>query len=196
VPVPSTTKFLTFAACFILAAGLGAAPAAGQAAAGGYAGQQPPGPLSPAHAVSPGTNCQACHGPDHKVLPEKCLACHQEIARQAAAPKGYHRDKNEGCADCHAEHQEPGKSIVPLDVKDFDHSETGTVLGGAHQKISGCDRCHRPDNTLPRTKTKSYIFKDTGCRACHRPPHPGRQDDCLACHNQDSWSIDRANGGR
>jgi hypothetical protein len=195
VPVPSISKFFTFAAFSLLIIGLGAVAAAGQAA-GGYAGQTPPGPLSPGHAVSPGTNCQACHGAGNKVLPEKCLACHKEISRQAGAPKGYHRDKQDSCADCHAEHQGAGKSIVPLDVKDFDHSETGTVPAGAHQKVVGCDRCHRPDNTLARTQAKSYILKDPGCRSCHRPPHPGRQDDCLACHDQNSWSVDRLNGGQ
>lgn len=164
------------------------------AAAPGTAGQEPPGPLSRAHSASPGLVCKACHGPDQKVLPSNCLACHPEIARQNGAPKGYHRDKAEGCADCHAEHQGAGKSIVPLDVKDFDHAETGTEHQGAHRKVSECARCHRPENTLARTVTRSYILKDNGCRSCHRPPHPGRQDDCLACHNLDSWAVDRGAG--
>jgi hypothetical protein len=151
-----------------------------------------PGPLSVAHAETPGPNCQSCHGPDKKAATSKCLACHQEIARQQSAPKGFHRDKNEGCADCHAEHQGKDASLVPLDIKSFDHSETGTFLRGPHQKVTDCGLCHRPDNTLSRTKTRSYILKDAGCRACHRSPHPGRQDDCLACHSPEKWAIDRA----
>ncbi len=156
--------------------------------------QEPPGPLSRAHASSPGLVCKACHGPDQKILPSNCLACHPEIARQKGAAKGYHRDKSEGCADCHAEHQGEGKSIVPLDLKDFDHAETGTEQQGAHRTVADCAKCHRPEISLPRTLTKSYIIKDAGCRSCHRPPHPGRQDDCLACHNRDSWTVDRFGG--
>jgi len=151
-----------------------------------------PGPLSVGHAETPGPNCASCHGPDRKVVSSKCLVCHQEIARQQSSPKGFHRDKAEGCADCHAEHQGTGKSLIPLDVKDFDHSETGTVLRGPHQKVSDCGRCHRPENSYPRAKTKSYIMKASGCRTCHPSPHPGRQDDCLACHTPEKWAIDRA----
>lgn len=164
---------------------------------GAWAGpqsQELPGPLSVGHAETPGPHCQSCHGSDMKIAPSKCLACHQEIARQQSAPKGFHRDKAEGCADCHAEHQGAGKSLIPLDVKDFDHSETGTVLSGPHRKVTDCGRCHRPENSYPRAKTRSYIMKASGCQACHHSPHPGRQDDCLACHTPETWTIDRLNG--
>ena len=39
------------------------------------------------------------------------------------------------------------------------------------------------------------VSPGANCRGCHQPPHPGRQNDCLACHNQNSWSADRVNGG-
>jgi hypothetical protein len=184
------------AGCVLLVALGGVAAAIAPAPGQKSSVQEMPGPLSPAHAGTPGPNCQACHDANFKAIPQKCLACHQEIGRQASAPKGYHRDKREGCADCHAEHQGEGKSLVPLDIKDFDHAETGTVLRGGHQKVVGCDSCHRPEVSFPRAKTKSYILKESGCRACHRPPHAGRQDDCLACHDQNSWTVDRVNGGK
>ena len=192
---PIRRRSLVCTVLLLLSLGAAGASAARASGTGGRPqSQEMPGPLSVAHAETPGPNCQSCHGPDKKAAPSKCLACHQEIARQQSAPKGFHRDKNEGCADCHAEHQGEGKSIVPLDVKDFDHAETGTEQQGAHRKVSECDRCHRPEISLTRTVTKSYILKDANCRACHRPPHPGRQDDCLSCHNRDSWTVDRGPG--
>ncbi len=160
--------------------------------------EKAPRPLSVAHAESPGpSNCKACHGPGNKVEPGLCLACHAEIARQLApsAVKGFHRDKGDDCAVCHAEHQGPGTSIVPLDVKDFDHAETGTILRGAHAGIKNCALCHKPALSLPRARTTSYILADARCRACHRSPHPGREDECLACHDQTSWTVDRGPAG-
>jgi hypothetical protein len=156
--------------------------------------EKPPRGLSAAHAESPGpSNCQACHGPENKVEPRLCLACHAEIARELSpsAVKGFHREKGGECAVCHAEHQGSGTSIVPLDVKDFDHAETGTTLRGAHAGIKDCALCHKPALSLPRTRTTSYILVDPRCASCHRSPHPGREDECLACHNQSSWTVDR-----
>ena len=154
--------------------------------------QEAPGPLSIAHAVTPGiSNCSACHTPQYEVKPEKCLICHGEISKQASSEKGYHRDKQEDCFICHIEHQGSDALFVPLDLGNFDHSETGTELQGAHRKIEDCSLCHRPELSLPRNKTRSYIFNDSTCRTCHDSPHPGRQIDCLACHNRDSWIVRR-----
>jgi hypothetical protein len=77
-----------------------------------------------------------------------------------------------------------------MDPEDFDHSETGTELKGAHAGIKDCRACHRPDNTFPRTKSQSYLLLRSGCTACHQPPHPGRQEQCLACHTQKDWRVD------
>jgi hypothetical protein len=154
--------------------------------------QEIPGPLSEAHAVKPGdAGCAACHQAPGEISPAKCLACHTEIASRVASGTGYHRDKAEECAVCHAEHQGRKANIVPLDPADFDHSETGTVLQGAHLRPTTCYACHTAASTLPRTVGRSYLLKVPGCRGCHAPPHPGRQDDCLACHNQDRWIVDR-----
>lgn len=194
---PARTQRLASAALLLVFLGAARASAARSSVTWGRPqSQELPGPLSVGHAENPGPNCQSCHGPDMKTVPSKCLACHKEIARQPSAPKGFHRDKAEGCADCHAEHQGAGKSLVPLDVKGFDHSETGTVLSGPHQKVSDCGRCHRPEISYPRVKTRSYILKTSGCRTCHPSPHPGRQDDCLACHTPETWTINRLNGGK
>ena len=177
--------FILFGALTVYAAFV---PAAGQ----GPGQQKMPGALSAVHIPKPGeADCSACHVAPGKVAPSKCLACHTEIASRIAAEKGYHRDKADDCAVCHAEHQGREANIVPLEKASFDHSETGANLQGAHLKAKDCDKCHTPSNTLPRTKGRSYIFKDSGCRGCHTPPHPGNQDKCADCHSQERWIIER-----
>jgi hypothetical protein len=29
------------------------------------------------------------------------------------------------------------------------------------------------------------------CSSCHDSRHPGRQEECLACHSKDGWRIDQ-----
>ncbi len=177
-----------FVPLFALAVAASMAPPLGR----GAGAQEIPGPLSAAHASKPGeTDCSACHVAAGKVSPAKCLACHAKIASRVAAQKGYHRDKADDCAVCHAEHQGRQANIVPLEPASFDHAETGADLQGAHLKTKDCEACHTPASTYPRTQGKSYLLKVPGCRGCHNPPHPGRQDNCLACHTQESWTVDR-----
>ena len=177
-----------FVPLFALAVAASMAPPLGR----GAGAQEIPGPLSAAHASKPGeTDCSACHVAAGKVSPAKCLACHAEIASRVAAQKGYHRDKADDCAVCHAEHQGRQANIVPLEPASFDHAETGADLQGAHLKTKDCETCHTPANAYPRTQGRSYLLKVPGCRGCHNPPHPGRQDNCLACHTQESWTVDR-----
>lgn len=150
-----------------------------------------PGDLSSVHQDSPGLkNCSKCHNEDLEVPPARCLFCHQEISQRISQNRGYHRDKGEDCIVCHSEHQGAGEPIVILDPEDFDHEETGALLKGAHHEVKDCRRCHRKDNTLPRKKTQSYLFKTSGCLICHTSPHPGQQEKCLDCHNQKNWEVD------
>ena len=150
-----------------------------------------PGDLSAAHQESPGLkSCSKCHNEDFEVPPAMCLSCHQEISTRISDNRGYHRDKGDDCIVCHSEHQGPDEPIVYLDPEDFDHEETGAILEGAHQQVDDCNLCHRKDNTIPRKKSRSYIFRESGCSVCHTSPHPSRQKKCLACHNQKSWEVD------
>jgi hypothetical protein len=152
--------------------------------------QDAPGPLSAVHADSPGLqNCQKCHSPNMEADDKKCLACHSEIASRIALKKGYHRDKSEGCALCHSEHQGKEASLIVLDVQDFNHDETGYLLKDAHHQVKDCAACHTKQNSFPRKKAKSYLIKDSRCFACHPSPHPGRQDQCQSCHTQKNWRV-------
>ena len=147
-----------------------------------------PGALSAAHAGRPGlADCEACHSSPGEAAPAKCLACHDEIASRVARGRGYHRDKAEGCGTCHSEHQGPDANLLPLDPGDFDHAETGYALAGAHARVRGCEPCHYGSDALRRTVGRSYLLKDARCSACHVSPHPGRQEECLACHSMEGW---------
>lgn len=151
-----------------------------------------PGPLSAFHAEKPGIrNCSSCHTPVPEIAPAKCLACHDEIASRIKAGRGFHKDKADGCGTCHAEHQGPDAKLVPLDPGDFDHSETGFPLEGAHARVKECAFCHYGKAAFRRTRGESYLLQDARCSACHLSPHPGRQEECLACHSMDGWRADR-----
>jgi hypothetical protein len=151
-----------------------------------------PGPLSAFHAEKPGIkNCSSCHTPEKEVAPAKCLSCHDEIALRIKEDRGFHRDKADGCGACHAEHQGPDAKLVPLDPEDFDHGETGFALEGAHARIKGCGACHFGKAAFRRTIGRSYLLRDARCSACHDSRHPGRQEECLACHSKDDWRIDQ-----
>ncbi len=156
-----------------------------------YTADDAPGPLSPVHVDSPGLlACMKCHNEDFEVVPAKCLSCHREIAERVAAGRGFHRDKGEDCAACHVDHQGEDAPLIDWAPSEFDHEETGAELVGRHAEIRDCRACHRPDNTIPRDKTRSYLFAQSGCLACHASPHPGRQEHCLACHTAGSWRVD------
>ena len=175
-------------------AGLGLLLVLAAAAAGRQDAPQMPGPLSASHEVKPGPDCAACHVAPAEIGPAKCLACHTEIASRIAAHQGFHRDKAEDCGTCHPEHQGRDVDLTHLEAADFDHAETGADLQGAHMKIDirSCDTCHAPNRVLRRTYGRSYLLKAAGCKSCHDSPHPGREDRCLACHDQNSWSVGRA----
>ena len=184
------TRFLPLVGLGFLLASF-TTPASGQSAAN----QSMPGRLSAAHAAKPGElDCAACHVAPGKIAPTKCLACHTEIGARIASGRGYHRDKADDCAVCHAEHQGRQHDLIPVDPSEFDHTETGANLQGAHLNVKACDMCHTPARTLPRSFGRSYLFKVPGCRGCHPPPHPGRQENCLACHGQSRWDVGRPPG--
>ncbi len=150
-----------------------------------------PDALSPSHSETPGLkNCLKCHTPDLEIDATKCLSCHQEIALRIEQQRGYHKEFTEGCSDCHTEHEGAETKLIDMDPEDFDHEETGAELKGIHAEIKDCRACHRADNTIPRKKSQSFLFTRSGYQACHAAPHPGRQDQCLACHTQRNWRVD------
>jgi hypothetical protein len=156
-----------------------------------YTVDDAPGPLSAAHKNSPGLkNCGQCHNKDLEIVPQKCLACHQELASRISANRGFHRDKAEDCAVCHTEHGEDDIKLLEWDVEDFDHEETGYSLLGKHKTVTDCFTCHKKENSFPRVTTFSYLMRDSRCLSCHEPQHPGQQDNCQGCHGRNNWRVE------
>ena len=170
-------------ACWLLAAVI---LAAGQEGKG-----KSPGELSSVHGdLSGPSHCTKCHSAAQKIAPANCLGCHKELARRIKAEKGFHRDKKEDCADCHSEHNGKNHRLADWDPADFDHSETGYTLAGAHEKIKNCDRCHHTKNSPLRKLSKTFLLNDNRCSACHRDAHRGNQPVCTDCHTTSDWSVD------
>ena len=149
-----------------------------------------PGPLSAGHKnLSGSQSCSKCHSENLKIEEKKCLACHSEIAARISTGKGLHKDKDKDCGVCHIEHQGNDWKLAQIDVKNFNHAETGYILESAHGKIELCTACHRMDNSFPREKTQSFLLIDSRCISCHPSPHPGDQDECQNCHHEKNWRI-------
>ena len=150
-----------------------------------------PGELNKVHSRLEGmTHCVKCHTPEQKIEPLKCLECHKELALRINAKKGYHSEKGEDCAVCHQEHQGKNSQLIQWEIEEFDHRETGYPLTGSHEKVTNCDYCHTPANSLPREQSKTYLLKDSRCSACHRDVHNGNHPDCTDCHNTKDWEVD------
>jgi hypothetical protein len=144
-----------------------------------------PGKLSKPHARLSGVaNCSQCHTVKKKADPQKCLACHRDLAERIKARSGWHRGKTDGCITCHPEHQGEDFLLIDWDLKKFVHDETGFPLAGLHKRIADCAVCHATANALPRKNGKSYLLKSAACAACHPDPHRGQLgSQCAQCHS-------------
>jgi hypothetical protein len=155
----------------------------------GTSGQ--PGKLSKVHGELEGPkSCTKCHSSAKKIAPAKCLSCHKELSRRIKEGRGFHADKQEECADCHAEHNGENPRLAQWDRGSFDHSETGYTLTGAHQKIKTCERCHHAGNSPPRKYSQTFLLNNNRCSACHKDAHRGNQPICTDCHGTKDWSVD------
>ena len=149
-------------------------------------------PLSSAHAkLDNSDQCDACHGDDIQVAePQKCRACHQEIDTRIKRAKGYHGRirGNVNCNLCHREHLGRRYSIIQMNIRTFNHNETGWPLSGKHAKTE-CRQCHTEKRESGRD---SYLNTSPECNSCHGDFHGQgiRADlsDCGRCHNAFNWS--------
>ena len=110
-----------------------------------------------------------------------CIDCHTDIHKDLIDVKYY---PNSTCLNCHTT---DGWNRVC-----FDHSVTGFVLEGAHQKQS-CRSCHfRKNGTGSESQQFAGLTPD--CSNCHDDIHfkqfaIDNRTDCRQCHSFDNWSI-------
>jgi predicted CXXCH cytochrome family protein len=158
------------------------------------AGQISPGDLASPHSHLEGlSNCTQCHVLGNKVTPDKCLACHTEIKERVALQKGYHSSaevKGKECTVCHNDHHGKNFQLIRFDIAKFDHNLTGYTLSSPHSKKQ-CVDCHNKKFiSEEKIKAKKYTYLGVGnnCLACHTDYHQKTlSDDCLSCHNPDSF---------
>lgn len=167
-----------------------------------------PGKLSEAHQDLEGMgNCTQCHRLRARgVDPERCLDCHEALARKIRAGTGYHGSvPREDCGECHKEHLGKSFQVAHFVADDFVHDSTGFELRGRHGEAE-CRSCHQPgyvvDADVREFKAKAgaldrtYLGLPTDCGSCHGVDDPhGEQfegEDCGSCH--DEWRWEEASG--
>ncbi|MGC4114757.1 MAG: hypothetical protein QM765_09135 [Myxococcales bacterium] len=158
-----------------------------------------PGELAAPHASLEGLkSCTSCHAEGQQLSPERCLACHKELAPRIAAGKGFHgrmAEKDRACETCHPEHRGRAAALVEWQPskKGFDHGKTGFVLAGKHAGLD-CDKCH-DKRQIADPAVRAMLDKNPGaqtmlglptrCNACHFDEHRGQTgSDCDRCHDE------------
>jgi hypothetical protein len=125
--------------------------------------------------------CADCHKNNvFKGLPSTCVSCHLADFNNTKSPNHAAAGFPQDCTLCHTTARWAGAV--------FDHSKTGFLLTGAHQKAL-CQQCH-----------VNNVFAGTArqCSGCHisqfnattNPKHAaaGFPTDCSLCHTTTAWT--------
>ncbi len=138
--------------------------------------------LTGAHLATP---CFSCHKKNDKwsfrEIGLNCIDCHKNV-HESTLNKKY--DPEPACLNCHNSNR--WSEIA------FDHSKTGYILEGAHQRQS-CRSCHfKP---LEQGKADHQFSQlSSSCTNCHRDVHQNQFEkptgtSCLKCHDYFDWSA-------
>jgi len=130
--------------------------------------------------------CDKCHEQFDKANQRRlCLACHERIAADVEAGRGYHgrnaQARTGECRHCHTDHKGRTEDIVRLDPQTFDHRLTDMPLTGRHVQVP-CAACHVPG--------KRHAEAPDTCADCHDKddPHRGKLGRaCADCHDTGGW---------
>lgn len=141
-----------------------------------------PGALIKGHAKWQ-DECARCHVRfDRAAQDGLCQDCHKSVAQDIRARTGFHgRQKPQACRSCHTDHKGRDASIVQLDTRAFDHTQTDYPLRLAHAKAT-CRSCHAAG--------KPWREAPQDCAACHRKDdvHKGSLGPkCADCHTESTW---------
>lgn len=174
------------------------------AARGSHAQLISPGKLASVHADLEGIrNCTQCHELGQRgIEPQKCLSCHEPLARRIRADRGLHAKVVRDCASCHGDHQGRGADIARFDERRFRHNDlTDFPLTGQHVGVS-CRTCHTPeaitDPFVRRRKrgrlNQTFLGLPGDCASCHSDQNPHTSQistDCASCHTAADWNRAR-----
>jgi hypothetical protein len=145
-----------------------------------------PGEVVESHAEIE-SECSSCHVRfDRAGQTALCADCHNEVAADIEARRGYHGKADDvrdaACASCHTDHEGRDARIVVLDEQSFDHELTDFSLLGGHLEAD-CVDCHEPG--------EKHRDAPASCASCHSDdePHDGFMEDrCVDCHTPLDWS--------
>ena len=139
-------------------------------------------PLAGAHTT---VACAACHVKNNYALTSAntaCSACHLADYQSAMSPNHVTGHLPTTCEQCH--------TVSSWANANFDHSQTGFSLTGAHASVS-CVACHANNNY---TLTNA----NAACSSCHMSDYQGTTNpkhvagsfptDCSVCHSTSNWS--------
>lgn len=143
-----------------------------------------PGKLIEGHAKYE-KQCKKCHSPFSK---EKqavlCLDCHEDVAEDVKAERGFHGLSGSGkakCSTCHEDHKGRDANVMQFSRETFDHEMTDYSLRGGHAGIE-CSLCHK--------KGEKYREAPAACNDCHNDDdiHKGSLGEkCADCHDEKGW---------
>ncbi len=157
-----------------------------------------PGPLMGGHQKLEGSDCLSCHDAGKGVPNVKCLECHKEISKTLTNVNTFHGRKiKQQCIECHKDHQGRNFDSTKIDEEKFNHSETGYILTGKHEKIK-CSECHieKRKNKFTRKDEPHFLGLTTSCKSCHEKESKHyfvgqlKNKDCSLCHGNVSWKKD------
>lgn len=113
------------------------------------------------HGDTDGATCQSCHGPVHKILPQ----------REAASPVAK-KNLPDTCGACHANADFLARHRIPFakPVEAFRLSVHGRAVQAGNQQAASCSDCHASHDIQPARNAQSKInhwnVPDT-CGTCH-----------------------------
>jgi hypothetical protein len=154
-----------------------------------------PGPLMLGHQDLGQTDCLKCHELNKGVPDAKCLDCHKEIRKSVETKRGFHGRMTQVCIKCHSDHKGKNFDTTKIDPTNFDHSKTGYVLKGKHEKLH-CHECHKENRSKMAVRKGDLHYLAglaTSCSSCHQKDDPHHFDgkwaskDCDSCHSMNTW---------
>ncbi len=129
-------------------------------------------------------NCISCHSTGYTNTPTLCFDCHSGDFAGTTDPNHVQNNFDHNCGTCH--------STTAWEPADFDHSQTGFNLTGAHTSLA-CISCH----------ATGYTNTPNLCFDCHSGDFAGTTDpnhvqnnfdhNCGTCHSTTAWEPSNFN---
>lgn len=155
-----------------------------------------PGALSEAHAFL-NDDCHSCHEVLSGVERQNCVLCHaNETSVLGRQPTAFHAEVSD-CVGCHREHQGRDANLNTMDHAFlaetlFESLRRNVNLNENSPIFSYVDIIGQHLNTSLANRditAESYALDCAGCHSTKDPHFNYMGNDCVQCHNLESWTI-------